>query len=456
MLREVLSGLDTRTLFAILTMVHLGNLGFSLLFFTGKKRSPGTRSWIWGQAFGVLATILLPWLGRSIGPAVLLALPNTLYYLSGLFLLDAVWRFRHSRRMPWPLWATAILFLAGFAALALGGATANQRVIFYSAWMGGLSLASGLVLALGMDKALRFPALLAAATFLANLPFHVLRALGALAAPPWPDLGFHEPGQAAFYLVSILSAYLLLLAFVLLSSMRQALELRELNRTQLVMLQVIAHDLRNPIGGAARYVRKHLAPPGIDLSAKREAIVVLGKTLAETDRLLENLLMWANARTGFDKARKPALVDLDGLLLQCLDLHAEAARDKGIALCLEPRGRSILAEPNGSSLVVRNLLSNALKFTPPGGRVWIDSRRSGPEVLVTIGDTGLGMDGQRLKAFREGRDVPSSLGTEGEKGSGLGISLCKRFLEDQGGRLEVESSPGQGTVFTLAFPGPRP
>jgi len=69
MLREVLSGLDTRTLFAILTMVHLGNLGFSLLFFTGKKRSPGTRSWIWGQAFGVLATILLPWLEPTGGSA---------------------------------------------------------------------------------------------------------------------------------------------------------------------------------------------------------------------------------------------------------------------------------------------------------------------------------------------------------------------------------------------------
>lgn len=456
MLREVLSGLDTGTLFAILTMVHLGNLGFSLLLFAGKKRSPGARSWIWGQALAVLATVLLPWLGRGLGPAILLALPNTLYYISGLFLLDAVWRFRHSRTMPWPLWATATLFLAGFAALALGGATANLRIVYFSVWMGGLSLASGLVLALGMDRRLRLPALLAAATFLANLPFHVLRALGALASPPWSGLGVHEPGQAAYFLVAIFSAYLLLLAFVLLSSMSQALELRELNQTQLVMLQVIAHDLRNPIGGAARYVRKHLSPPGVDLATKREAIKVLGTTLAETDSLLENLLMWANARTGFDKSRKPAVLDLDGLLLQCLELQAEVARDKGLGLSLEPRGLSILAEPNGSALVVRNLLSNALKFTPRGGKVWIDSRQSGPEVLVTIGDTGLGLDGARLRAFREGRDVESSPGTEGEKGSGLGLSLCKRFLEDQGGRLEVESRPGQGTVFTLVFPGPRP
>lgn len=448
--------LDPATLIAVLALVHSGNLVFSLLLFRGKGRTAGASSWVRGQALLVLASALLSWLGRGQVPALILVIPNTLYYLAGLLVLDALWRYRHDGPLPPLAWATALGFCLGFAALALGGATVNLRVVYFSAWMAALSLWSGLTLARGMDKRLRLPALLAAFSFFATLPFHLLRGLHALSSRPWTDQGLLDPSQALFYLVSILSAYLLLLAFVLLSSMRSALELEELNQTQLVMLQVIAHDLRNPIGGAARYVRKHLSPPGVDLAAKREAIVVLGKTLAETDGLLENLLMWANSRTGFDRARRPEPIDLDGLLGQGLGLLEETARDKGIGLALEPRGLSILAEPNGAALVVRNLLSNALKFTPPGGRVWMDSRPSGREILVTIGDTGIGMDEARLRALREGREVPSSLGTAGERGSGLGLSLCKRFMEGQGGRLEAESRPGQGTVFTLAFPRPGP
>jgi signal transduction histidine kinase len=237
--------------------------------------------------------------------------------------------------------------------------------------------------------------------------------------------------------------------------MRSTLALQDLNDTQLVMLQVIAHDLRNPIGGAAQYVRRHLAPEGVDLQAKREAILVLGKTLAETDELLENLLMWAHDRTGLSKAREPVDLDLDALLRSQIDLLAEAAREKGLDLKMEEGGLHILAEPNGSAVILRNILSNALKFTPPGGKVTAKTRLGPRGVEVAICDTGLGMDEARIAAFRAGRELPSSPGTAGERGSGLGLSLCKRFMEDQGGLLEVESRLGAGSTFTLVFPAPE-
>ena len=458
MLREVLAEIDQETLLLVLALVHLGNLLFSLLFFSGKKGFPGTSSWIGGQALLVLASALLPWLGRSFGPHLLLALPNTLYYLASLCLLNAVWHLRFARAMPRPLWATAVIFCAGFTALALGQATVNLRVVYYSAWMGALSLASGLILVRGMDRRLRMPALLAASTFIVAFPFHLFRALHALASPDWPSLIGQDPGLSAFNLVSIFSAYLLLLAFVLLASMRSTLELRDLNETQLVMLQVIAHDLRNPIGGAARYVRKHLVPEGVDLQAKRESIRILGRTLAETDDLLENLLMWANDKMGVagtagaDGADRPEDIDLDALLEPILGLLGEVAREKGIGLEVEGRGLHLFAARNGSAVVLRNILSNAIKFTPPHGLVTVRSRLSAGGIEVAIGDTGIGMDAARLGAFRAGREVQSTPGTAGERGSGLGLALCKRFMEGQGGSISVESREGGGSTFTLVFP----
>lgn len=452
MLRELLSGLDPRTLIIVLALVHLGNLAFSLLLFSGKLAAPGASSWIRGQALAVMGSALLPWLGG--GQALFLSIPNTFFYLSALFILDAVWRFRFGGAMPRWLWLTALAFLLGFLGLALTGSPGQLRVVYYSVWMSGASLASGMVILRGIDRRLRLPALIAAGTFFAPCPFHLLRAIQALAAPAWSGSSLFDPSQAVFYLVSIFTAYLLLLAFVLLASMRSTLVLQDLSDTQLVMLQVIAHDLRNPIGGAAHYVRRHLAPEGVDLQAKREAILVLGKTLSETDELLENLLMWAHDRTGLSKARKPEDLDLDALLRKQLGLLEEAAREKGLDLDMEEGSLHILAEPNGSAVVLRNILSNALKFTPSGGKVGVKTRLTPRGVEVAICDTGLGMDEARLAAFRAGKELPSSPGTAGERGSGLGLSLCKRFMEDQGGLLEVESRPGAGSTFTLVFPVP--
>lgn len=103
--------------------------------------------------------------------------------------------------------------------------------------------------------------------------------------------------------------------------------------------------------------------------------------------------------------------------------------------------------------VLRNLLSNALKFTPSGGEVWIEARDMEDVVSVTVGDNGTGMNLNTLEnLFRIDVKQNTVLGTEGEKGTGLGLILCKGFIENHGGKIGVESTPGKGTLFTFTIP----
>jgi two-component system, sensor histidine kinase and response regulator len=230
-------------------------------------------------------------------------------------------------------------------------------------------------------------------------------------------------------------------------------ELRALNDTNLMMMSVIAHDLRNPVGSASRYVRKHLSPAEIDLNAKRDSIRVLAKTLADTDDLLENLLLWARERASPAATIDRAPMSLDSSIRPALDAVAQAATEKGLALAYGDAGLRVLAERNGPAVVFRNLLSNAVKFTPSGGRVEIEARAFDGRVEVAVSDTGKGMDAESVARLNGGGELQSTPGTAGEKGNGMGLSLCRRFMLSQGCGFRVESALGEGSRFVLTFPG---
>jgi signal transduction histidine kinase len=231
-------------------------------------------------------------------------------------------------------------------------------------------------------------------------------------------------------------------------------ELRAANLSKDRFLSIIAHDLRNPIGGFLS-LTEVLAEKFPQLEKKRihEMCVLLNDGARQTSELLESILQWASAETGRLVAH-PSSLPLAELCEGIVEQQQGAARRKDIALESRVAASSVArADANMIATVLRNLVVNAVKFTPRGGKVIVTSARNDGWEHVSVTDTGRGMSADEVaKLFRI--DVRlASPGTEGERGNGIGLILCHELVSLNQGRIEVTSEPGKGSVFTLVLPG---
>jgi len=233
--------------------------------------------------------------------------------------------------------------------------------------------------------------------------------------------------------------------------------LRELINTRDKFFSIIAHDLRGPISTFAVALRE-LSANYDEFSASdiRGYLDELGEQSRNLHNLLENLLRWSQSQSRRLDYRPEslaigAMVDQSLHLLRShavrKDVHPEFSGDPGL---------QVFADPYMLGAVLQNLLSNAIKFSRPGGRIRIDSTPVNGQVEVAVIDTGIGIDAADLdKLFR--LDVHFTRpGTAQEKGSGLGLILCKEFVEKHGGAIWVESEPGRGSAFRFTLPRPSP
>jgi signal transduction histidine kinase len=167
---------------------------------------------------------------------------------------------------------------------------------------------------------------------------------------------------------------------------------------------------------------------------------------------LENLLEWSRSQTG-NIDFTPDVFDLSGMLEENRLLLSTQANAKKISL--QNVGTSALvvsAHKQSINTVIRNLISNAIKFTPEGGRITTRVVPAEHEVIVAIEDTGVGMEKTVIeKLFRIDTKLTTK-GTADEKGTGLGLILCKDFVEKNSGKIWVESEPGKGTTFSFSLP----
>lgn len=176
------------------------------------------------------------------------------------------------------------------------------------------------------------------------------------------------------------------------------------------------------------------------------------KSLKNLFALLENLLEWSRSQTGNIEfvAEK---FDLAMVLEENKELLQAQAKQKGISLNCYPVDNLIIrAHRNSINTVVRNLISNAIKFTQPDGRIDVQTRRTANEVVVSVSDTGVGMSPGIVEKLFRIDSKHSTKGTANEKGTGLGLILCKEFVEKNGGRIWVNSEEGKGSVFSFALP----
>ena len=234
---------------------------------------------------------------------------------------------------------------------------------------------------------------------------------------------------------------------------RQTVELIALNATKDKFFSIIAHDLRSPFNSIQGFTDILLSD--YKNYNEREIAKILKMISASSKHafeLLENLLLWARTQTGSTEFH-PEIIDLQEKIVSTIQLLEIQARHKNIALsCLINDPVEVFADRNMMGTILRNLLTNAIKFTQKNGQVWVTATRKDNLVEVSVVDTGIGLSQENLENIFRIDKKTSTLGTEKEKGSGIGLILCKEFVGRQGGTLWAESEHGHGSKFTFTVP----
>ena len=229
-------------------------------------------------------------------------------------------------------------------------------------------------------------------------------------------------------------------------------ELLKVNETKDKFMSIIGHDLRNPIG-AFKDVIGQLAdfPEMFTEELRQQIIKELREEAESTYFLLDNLLSWAKSQKDA-VSYKPERLDIPTLVKNNIQLNFRASESKQIRVTTDLKGElQVYADHNMVNLILRNLISNAIKFTENGGLVQVIAKEEAEKVVLSIKDTGVGISEEDVpKIFNSSAHV-STYGTNHEKGSGLGLLLCKEFVETNGGTIRVESKKGQGTTFTVTL-----
>jgi two-component system CheB/CheR fusion protein len=229
--------------------------------------------------------------------------------------------------------------------------------------------------------------------------------------------------------------------------------LTELNAAKDLFFSIIAHDLRGPMGAIEAATADLLQSlESFNQADVREILSALAETATHTNRLLGDLLTWSQAQMQGSVA-VPVVFDLGELVGHAIEPLREGWTRKGLRVELSlPAGQRVLADVNMARTIVRNLVSNAIKFSLPGGSIELGSAEHEGSILLHVVDHGVGMSPEDLAGLFILGARPSRQGTVGERGTGLGLSICREFAEKNGGKIWAESNLGRGSIMTLRLP----
>jgi PAS domain S-box len=229
--------------------------------------------------------------------------------------------------------------------------------------------------------------------------------------------------------------------------------LTELNATKDKFFSIIAHDLINPFHSIVGYgdlALHHLRNE--EYEGLEKFLNVIQSSSQATLDLLMNLLDWAQSQTGRIKFY-PEILEITPLIMGILNLFFGPAEQKSITIYVElPPDLKIYGDKAMMSTVFRNLISNAIKFTRTGGEIVVAAKPEANKIIFSVSDNGVGMTSEAISKLFKIEEGLSTLGTKNEKGSGLGLILCKEFAEKHGGRIDIDSAVNEGTVIHFSIP----
>lgn len=234
---------------------------------------------------------------------------------------------------------------------------------------------------------------------------------------------------------------------------KQNKELQKLNATKDKFFSIIAHDLKSPFTAITGFSNllleqiKNKDIEGIDEYAK-----IINQSSSKALDLLMNLMEWSQLQTGRMKF-KPEHFEINTIVNEAILLMSVNAEQKAISITSTlPLGIQVFADKAMLSIVIRNLISNAIKFTQPHGQITIASAIKQAELTISVIDNGVGIPEEQIDKLFIIDKVNSTLGTHQEKETGLGLILCKEFIEQNNGKIWVESSDKAGSTFSFSLP----
>ena len=234
---------------------------------------------------------------------------------------------------------------------------------------------------------------------------------------------------------------------------QQTEQLRALNAEKDRFLSMIAHDLRSPFSTLRLLIG--VAAENIEGSGQNELenlMHLLKKSSENVYTLLENLLTWSQIQHGVMKYH-PQPLDVHKMIVQNMALLKPAADQKQITIKNDIAAETTAyADYRMVDAVVRNLLSNALKFTYPGGNITVSAQPAEQWMTISVADTGIGIEAEHLPKLFRIDAIYRRKGTAREPGTGLGLILCKEFIEKHGGEIWAESVVGKGSTFKFTLP----
>ena len=222
-------------------------------------------------------------------------------------------------------------------------------------------------------------------------------------------------------------------------------------------LSIIAHDLKNPFQaliGYSEMIKMHLSND--NKQKAEENCNVIYNTAKLTYKLLDNLLNWALIQQG-NMDYSPSAININSVVGYNVEQLAPVAFTKQIEISqVFDQDYIVFADKNFIDTIIRNLITNAIKFSHPGSTIEVKLSTIPQFVVVSVSDKGVGMEPEVLSSLFNVESLKSQLGTTGEKGTGLGLKLCKEFVEMQGGIIKVESILGEGSKFIFTVPIYKP
>ena len=226
-----------------------------------------------------------------------------------------------------------------------------------------------------------------------------------------------------------------------------------MNRSRDKLYSIIAHDVRSPLSGILQTLdaidQGYINPDSEDF---KDIIHQLKVRTKDTNTLLTSLLEWTRAQDP-TKSTVQRSINISTLLNSCVQLLEANAQTKNISISIDVDDKmEAFCDEVTIHTVFRNLISNAIKFTQNGGTIAISSQQSDDTIKISVRDSGVGMSTEAMESIFEKNQHYTSSGTANEQGTGLGLMLVKDFVKKNNGFINVESTLGKGTTFTVELP----
>ena len=281
-----------------------------------------------------------------------------------------------------------------------------------------------------------------------------------------PDLITNFPTETARWidnLVSVIYSSILIFyitkfvhnnyTFERLKAEKSEIRLHQLNADKDRFISILGHDLKNPFNNILGF--SEILTNEIENLNKDEIKDIAGninKSAQITSKLLEDILMWAKSQQG-RILFNPQKLNLANVCKNVIEVHNQGAYVKGITIAYANEDQiNVNADKDMLKNILLNLVSNAIKFTNNGGAINISAEEKDSSLIISVSDNGIGILPENIARLFDISEVLTTKGTEGESGTGLGLLLCKEFVEKHGGRIWVESEVGKGSVFKFTLP----